>query len=107
MPVFARAAVVCGGVPVSGPPRPPRVPRPIVGARVGGVGGAAIPRPRGAGRVYDVGRGAADLAPLALQPVGGPLLGGVIAQSTGHLVTLSLETKFELNPFYGTLIIHI
>ena len=51
MPVFARGAVVCGGVSVSGPPCPPRVPRPIVGAGVGGVGGAAIPRPGGAARV--------------------------------------------------------
>lgn len=93
MPVFARAAVVSGGVPVPGPPRPPRVPRPVVGAGVGGVGGAAIPRPGGAGRVDDVGRGAADLIPLALQPVGGPLLGGVIAQSTGHLVNVSLKQK--------------
>ena len=69
MPVFARAAVVCGGVSISGPPRPPRVSRPIVGAGVGGVGGAAVPRPRGAGRVNNVGRGAAYLVPLALQPV--------------------------------------
>ena len=69
MPVFARAAVVCGGVSVSGPPRPSRVSRPIVGAGVGRVGAGAVPRPGGAGRVNDVGRGAAYLVPLALQPV--------------------------------------
>ena len=106
MPVFARAAVISGGISVSGPACPPRVPRVGV-PRVGGVGAGAVPRPGGACRVNDVGRGATYLGPLALKPVGGPLLGGVIAQSTGHLVTLSLETRFEFNPFYRTIIIHI
>ena len=106
MPVFARAGVVGGGVSVSGPACPPCVPRVGV-PRVGGVGAGAVPGPGGASRVNDVSRGATYLGPLALQPVGGPLLGGVIAQSTRHLVTLSLETTFEFNPFYRTLIIHI
>ena len=94
-PVFARAGVVSGGVSVPRPPCSSRVPRAIVGARVGGVGAGAVPRPRGAGRVNDVGRGAAYLGPLALQPVRGPLLGGVIAQSTGHFVNVSLKQNLN------------
>ena len=85
VPVFARRAVVSGGVSQPRPPAPARVP--VVGAGVGGVG--ASPSPGAAARVNDVGRGAAYLAPLVLQPVGGPLLSGVIAQSAGHLVTLT------------------
>ena len=35
-------------------------------------------------RVEDVGRGTADLVPLVLQPLAGPLLGGIVAQSARH-----------------------